>query len=110
MYTFVFLWTPALRWAATSCRSLQRLGVQGRLARVATGAGWLASGAGPVFLLHWRECALPPASPVCRRNALLSPCSPNKERIPHGMIFACFMVSSMVGSALAGRLLSNNSK
>ncbi|PRW59019.1 molybdate-anion transporter-like isoform A [Chlorella sorokiniana] len=36
--------------------------------------------------------------------------SPNKERIPHGMIFACFMVSSMVGSALAGRLLSNNSK
>lgn len=38
------------------------------------------------------------------------PRSPNKERIPHGMIFACFMVSSMVGSALAGRLLSNNSK
>ena len=36
--------------------------------------------------------------------------SPKNERIPHGMIFACFMVSSMVGSAMAGRLLSGNSK
>lgn len=36
--------------------------------------------------------------------------SPAGEHIPHGMIFACFMVSSMVGSAIAGRLLSNNSK
>ena len=36
--------------------------------------------------------------------------SPRGEHIPHGMIFACFMVSSMVGSAIAGRLLSNNSK
>jgi MFS family permease len=33
--------------------------------------------------------------------------SPHGEHIPHGMIFACFMVSSMVGSAIAGRLLSN---
>jgi MFS family permease len=36
--------------------------------------------------------------------------SPAGEKIPHGMIFSCFMVSSMVGSAVAGRLLSNNSK
>ncbi|EFN51339.1 hypothetical protein CHLNCDRAFT_33124, partial [Chlorella variabilis] len=36
--------------------------------------------------------------------------SPKGERIPHGMIFACFMVSSMVGSAIAGKLLANNSK
>ncbi|KAI3439118.1 hypothetical protein D9Q98_001527 [Chlorella vulgaris] len=36
--------------------------------------------------------------------------SPQGERIPHGMIFACFMVSSMVGSAVAGKLLANNSK
>lgn len=36
--------------------------------------------------------------------------SPKGEHIPHGMVFACFMVSSMVGSALAGRLLANNSK
>lgn len=36
--------------------------------------------------------------------------SPNGEHIPHGMIFACFMVSCMVGSAIAGRLLANNSK
>lgn len=36
--------------------------------------------------------------------------SPGGEHIPHGMVFACFMVSSMVGSAIAGRLLSNNSK
>ena len=27
-----------------------------------------------------------------------------------GMIFACFMVASMSGSALAGRLLSSSSK
>jgi MFS transporter, MFS domain-containing protein family, molybdate-anion transporter len=33
--------------------------------------------------------------------------SPNGERIPHGMIFACFMVSCMAGSAVAGKLLSN---
>ncbi|KFM25691.1 Major facilitator superfamily domain-containing protein 5 [Auxenochlorella protothecoides] len=32
--------------------------------------------------------------------------SPNGEHLPHGMIFACFMVSSMVGSALAGKLMS----
>ena len=36
--------------------------------------------------------------------------SPNGEKIPHGMIFACFMVSSMVGSAITGKLLSKNSK
>lgn len=28
------------------------------------------------------------------------------EHIPHGMIFACFMVASMAGSALAGKLLA----
>ncbi|GAB4815724.1 hypothetical protein N2152v2_002770 [Parachlorella kessleri] len=36
--------------------------------------------------------------------------SPKGESIPHGMIFSCFMVSSMVGSAIAGRLLAGNSK
>lgn len=36
--------------------------------------------------------------------------SPNGEHIPHGMIFSCFMASSMVGSAIAGRLLGNGSK
>lgn len=44
-------------------------------------------------------------------HSLHSPArSPKGERIPHGMIFACFMVSSMVGSAIAGKLLANNSK
>eukprot|EP00887_Chlorella_sp_A99_P000640 scaffold5.g640.t1 len=57
MYTFVFLWTPALRRASASARP-----------------------------------------------------TPKGENIPHGMIFACFMVSCMVGSAIAGRLLSNNSQ
>jgi MFS family permease len=33
--------------------------------------------------------------------------SPNGEHIPHGMIFACFMVSSMVGSAFTGRLMDS---
>lgn len=36
--------------------------------------------------------------------------SPKGEKIPHGMIFSCFMVSSMVGSSIAGRLLSSNGK
>lgn len=31
--------------------------------------------------------------------------SPNNEKIPHGMIFACFMTASMVGSALSGVLM-----
>lgn len=34
--------------------------------------------------------------------------SPNGEHLPHGMIFSCFMVSSMVGSAIAGRLLGSS--
>ncbi|BDA45879.1 Molybdate-anion transporter [Coccomyxa sp. Obi] len=32
--------------------------------------------------------------------------SPKGEHLPHGMIFSCFMVASMAGSALAGRLLA----
>ena len=36
--------------------------------------------------------------------------SPHGEHIPHGMIFACFMVASMAGSALAGQLLATDSK
>lgn len=35
--------------------------------------------------------------------------SPDGEHLPHGMIFACFMVSSMAGSALAGCLLAQGS-
>lgn len=35
--------------------------------------------------------------------------SPNGEHIPHGMVFACFMVSCMVGSAFTGKLLSKSS-
>lgn len=34
--------------------------------------------------------------------------SPNGEHIPHGFIFALFMLSSMAGSAIAGHLLSSN--
>lgn len=32
--------------------------------------------------------------------------SPKGEHIPHGFIFACFMVASMIGSALAGQLMA----
>jgi MFS family permease len=35
--------------------------------------------------------------------------SPNGEKIPHGMVFACFMISCMVGSAYSGKLLSKSS-
>ena len=32
--------------------------------------------------------------------------SPNDEHIPHGLIFAAFMVACMAGSALAGVLMA----
>ncbi|KAL7146093.1 hypothetical protein ABFS83_06G018000 [Erythranthe nasuta] len=35
--------------------------------------------------------------------------SPNDEDIPHGFIFATFMLASMLGSSIAARLLSRNS-
>ena len=34
--------------------------------------------------------------------------SPNGEKVAHGMIFACFMMSCMAGSTIAGRLLSDS--
>jgi hypothetical protein len=36
--------------------------------------------------------------------------SPNKEDIPHGFIFATFMLSSMLGSSIASRLLARKLK
>ncbi|KAG7035765.1 Molybdate-anion transporter [Cucurbita argyrosperma subsp. argyrosperma] len=35
--------------------------------------------------------------------------SPNNEDIPHGFIFATFMLASMLGSSLASRLMARNS-
>ena len=35
--------------------------------------------------------------------------SPNGEEIPHGFIFATFMLSSMIGSSLASRLMARSS-
>lgn len=35
--------------------------------------------------------------------------SPNDEEIPHGFIFATFMLSSMLGSSLASRLMARSS-
>ena len=35
--------------------------------------------------------------------------SPNDEEIPHGFIFAIFMLASMLGSSLAARLLARSS-
>lgn len=32
--------------------------------------------------------------------------SPNEEEIPHGFIFATFMLSSMLGSSIASRLMA----
>ncbi|GFQ06685.1 molybdate-anion transporter, partial [Phtheirospermum japonicum] len=34
--------------------------------------------------------------------------SPNDEEIPHGFIFATFMLASMLGSSIAARLLARN--
>ena len=36
--------------------------------------------------------------------------SPNDEEIPHGFIFATFMLSSMLGSSIASRLLARKMK
>ena len=36
--------------------------------------------------------------------------SPNEEDIPHGFIFATFMLSSMLGSSIASRLLARKLK
>ena len=36
--------------------------------------------------------------------------APRGEQIPHGMIFACFMVASMSGSAFSSHLLTANSR
>lgn len=36
--------------------------------------------------------------------------SPNDEEIPHGFIFATFMLSSMLGSSIASRLLARKLK
>lgn len=35
--------------------------------------------------------------------------SPNDEEIPHGFIFATFMLASMLGSSFASRLMTRNS-
>lgn len=35
--------------------------------------------------------------------------SPNDEEIPHGFIFATFMLASMLGSSIASRLLAHSS-
>lgn len=35
--------------------------------------------------------------------------SPNDEDIPHGFIFATFMLASMLGSSLASRLMARSS-
>lgn len=35
--------------------------------------------------------------------------SPNEEEIPHGFIFATFMLSSMLGSSIASRLMARAS-
>ena len=36
--------------------------------------------------------------------------SPNGEKVAHGMIFACFMMSCMAGSTIAGRLLTDSKR
>jgi hypothetical protein len=33
--------------------------------------------------------------------------SPKGEPVPHGMVFACFMMACMLGSTIAGRLLAD---
>ena len=45
-------------------------------------------------------------SKLVHRSILWTPAlSPGNEDLPHGMIFATFMLSSMIGSSIASRLL-----
>ena len=63
----------------------------------------LFSRGGPIF-------CMPACDGMCAitRPQWTPALSPNGEHLPHGMIFSCFMVSSMVGSAIAGRLLGSS--
>lgn len=78
MYTFVFLWTPALRWAGhygAACTAVK-------------------SGSGPAARcragLPALEGVLAASSLTCLPPQLSSPpCSPNTERIPFGTICVC---------------------
>jgi hypothetical membrane protein len=36
--------------------------------------------------------------------------SPNEQKIPHGFIFATFMLASMIGSSIASRLMARSNR
>ena len=89
MYTFVFLWTPALNphtfVPAPAGGALPGPSAAGALDAAADGGG----GGGPARL---------PLS----AGAL----DGGGATLPHGFVFAIFMTASMVGTALAGRLMA----
>lgn len=73
MYTFVFLWTPALNPHTYIPTTPDAPGPAGAAARALASAG--AGGSA-------------------------------EPHLPHGFVFAIFMTASMVGTALAGRLMA----
>jgi hypothetical protein len=77
MYAFVFLWTPALGQTGR-----QRVGGGGGGGGGGAGRGGWGGGAG---------------ASTANDNV--------DEALPHGLIFAIFMLASMLGAAIAGRLM-----
>jgi hypothetical protein len=83
MYTFVFLWTPALN-PHTFVPEPPAL---------AAGPLWSATASGAVR-------GLASAGAIGGGDA-------GEPQLPHGFVFAIFMTASMVGTALAGRLMAS---
>ena len=85
MYTFVFLWTPALNpHTYVPSASSVTLASADRYLNAAPPSAQLAADGGGGSM--GAEAAEP--------------------QLPHGFVFAIFMTASMVGTALAGRLMA----
>lgn len=119
MYTFVFLWTPALNPHAyvpssspSSSSSLSSSPSLGAPLKFGGGIGGI--GGAPSALLPGPPAAAGSSHGATAGRALLSAGTgggggggASEALLPHGFVFAIFMTASMVGTALAGRLMAS---
>lgn len=91
----------AMTWTENFGDATDRRPLTARLASAAR-----AIGADPKIALLGAEQALFEAAMYTFVFLWTPALAPRGERVPHGFVFALFMVSSMAGSALAGRLLA----
>ena len=112
MYAFVFLWTPALNPHAYVPAAARSAVVLGSGSSGGIGGGNIGSGGGIGGL---PLLAMPPGSSSGGgARGLLSAgtgggggaADSSGAALPHGLIFAIFMTASMVGTALAGRMMA----